>query len=238
MLDPNENNDPQPDNTPDNNGEQPPAPPESKPEPPAAPAEASESQVQEALKALKDIQERVGQGRPQPEAVSDATKIREQIKEQTGWTDEQIDFHQQSVSNAVSGVQEQVSWMQLERSHPDVAKYKEAMQKELADGYLPHQKANPQILEKVYYLAKGRAMESNPPSSRPAGQQPRVAPSYQGMRSGTDGESRPPETTLTDEQKAAAKFLRVPEEKYKRSLGLKNVETAETRKARQGKVYE
>lgn len=212
------------------------APPPSKPEggDAAAPATAvNESQVREALKALADIQQRWANQQTPASTQNDVEKIREQIKERTGWTDDQIDFHQQSMINAVAPLREQMSWMQLEKSHPDLSRYKDAMEKELADGYTPAQRSDPRILEKIYYLAKGRAMEQQPPSSRPAGQAPKPAPAYQGMGGGTDTGSRPSDSGLTAEQKEYARRLGVGEEAYKKSIGVKTVETAETRKARE-----
>lgn len=211
--------------TPETPAEETPAATEA-PETPAAPESkpATPDQVQEALAAIAAINQKLNR-EPTPDNADAVTKLREQIKDQMGWTDAQLDFHQNSVMNAVAPVQEELQWLRLEKSHADLPKYKEAMLKELSE-YSPAQRANPIILEKVYYLAKGRAMEQQPPTSRPAGSEtpkPKIAPSYGGMGSGTDPGARPAGSTLNDEQREYARRLGVPEDAYKRAMATKNV---------------
>ena len=231
MSDP---NNPNPDQAPEPSDAAPETPPTAGDptagDPPTPPAAASSADVQKALDALADIQQRMSQGKPPPSATAPTMEqIRENIKEQTGWTDAQLDFHQNSMVNAVAPLQEQISWMGLEKKFPDLPKYREAMDKELADGYSPAQKANPAILEKVYYLAKGKTMESRPtpPSHQPAPQNPgstrRMAPAYPGFSGGSDPSGRAPSTTLTEEQKVYARNLGISEERYKAAMATKKV---------------
>ncbi len=230
--DPNNPNDPQkpvegdpqpsPEVTPPAEGAPGGQPPDSKP----AAEPASTEQVQQALKALSDIQQRMIQQGTTPSGQDAADKYREQIKDQTGWTDAQIDFNQQSIANTVAPIQAELSWMKVEKAHPDLPKYKELIEKELADGYTDIAKANSIIIEKAYYLAKGRAMENQPPSSRPADNppKPRIAPGYPGFQQGMDGSGRPNETAINAEQHEYAKRLGVPDEAYLRASKTKNVQ--------------
>lgn len=125
-------------------------------------AEETPKESQEEI--LKDIRDHLSK----PAAVTPAATAaeltpqqrRDILKEQTGMTDAQLDFHEKSVAAAVvsqtAPLRERAAWSDLKDKvgaiEPDIA---EEMKKELSQ-YSPQMKGDPILVEKVYYMTVGR----------------------------------------------------------------------------------
>ena len=184
---------------------------------------------QEALKILQDIQknlnvnDRAATEAPKP-AQPTYEQIRQDIKERTGWTDAQVDFHLESLQNAQAVPMEKLTWMELEKRFPDLETYRADMNEELK-AYPAARRGDPVLLEKIYFMSKGRKMDQTPrqvPSSNgnpsPARStdvvQRRVAQPFPGSVPSQDTGNRAPSKTLSTEQKELARRMGVPEERY------------------------
>jgi hypothetical protein len=188
-----------------------------------------------ALQLLEKIQKTLSDRTPATASPAPATtqpsyqQVREKIKEETGWSDAQVDFHLRSVAEANAGTAEKVAWMELKDTFKDLDTYKADMQEELKS-YAPTQKADPVLLQKVYYMVKGRKMNTPPPTpaGRPVTPAPdgapprRIAQPYPGAVPPGGGDRRPGGQELTGEAKELARRMGVPEDRY--------VECSKTRK--------
>lgn len=206
----------------------PPAPPAGTPpagdppagDPPPAPP-AADPDSAEALRRLDEISRKLDQPRT-PATPSNPADEMERLKAETGLTEEQIRYQQQLLANAVAPVQEKMAWMDLQTRFPDLQKFKAEMDKELKDGYSPMQKANPVILEKVYYLVKGRTMSQTPTPQPPPPTRTRIA-GFPGSQPGGDSSNRGGAAVLTDEEKQYARVAGISEDQYRKAKGSKYV---------------
>lgn len=189
---------------------------------PAAPVEPS------PLDIVKDIQSKVDQmaSDKQPPIVNaqmTPQQMREAIKEKTGYTDEQVDFHFNSLAEAMAPMREQMSWMTLEKKFKDIPELKAEMEEELK-AYPATMRGDPVLMEKVYFMSKGKKM-SNQPTPQPTPQrqptpQPnvvsrRVANDYPGFSPSSDNSSGGGrQVQLSNEQRELSRRMGIKEEDY------------------------
>lgn len=205
--DPNQNPDPEQTPTPD-----PVTPPEPSP-----------------LDIVKDIQSKVDQMAADKAPVVNAQmtpqQMREAIKEKTGYTDEQVDFHFNSLAEAMAPMREQMSWMTLEKKFKDIPDLKSEMEEELK-AYPAAMRGDPVLMEKVYFMSKGKKMSNQPtpqptpqrqPTPQPSGNvvSRRVANDYPGFSPSTDGSAGGGrQVQLSNEQRELSRRMGIKEEDY------------------------
>jgi len=156
------------------------------------------------MDVLKDLQEKVNaiqkpaEEKPEPvKTVPSWVQERESEKKAMGFTEEQMQAHERSIARAQAPVTEQAAWSTLEKRQ-DLDKYRKEIQDELKI-YRPEAKTA-DLLEKIYFMVKGRHADSAPASSAPVKPRPgeRVAssrvsggPGYTGSEGGSSTEKEP-----------------------------------------------
>lgn len=153
----------------------------------------------------------------------------ESIAKERGWSKTQAAEH-------LALEQTRTAWDSVSSKHPDVDKYKDLMNKELST-YTPEMRRNPILIEKVYYMSKGVAMEKAAASKPAEERQPsgrRIAEPFPGRDSSQGGGDSSKDSKLSDEERRVAKFLRIDESSYEQSKGKKNLRDAVERKRDQG----
>lgn len=208
-----------PENNPTSDPNQNPDPEQNATSDPVAPVEPS------PLDIVKDIQSKVDQMAADKAPVVNAQmtpqQMREAIKEKTGYTDEQVDF----LAEAMAPMREQMSWMTLEKKFKDIPDLKADMEEELK-AYPAATRADPVLMEKVYFMSKGRKMSSQPtpqptpqrqPTPQPSGNvvSRRVANDYPGFSTSTDGSTGGGrQVQLSNEQRELSRRMGIKEEDY------------------------
>ena len=212
-----------PENNPTSDPNQNPDPEQNATSDPVAPVEPS------PLDIVKDIQSKVDQMAADKAPVVNAQmtpqQMREAIKEKTGYTDEQVDFHFNSLAEAMAPMREQMSWMTLEKKFKDIPDLKTEMEEELK-AYPAAMRGDPVLMEKVYFMSKGRKMSSQPTSQPTPQRQPtpqpsgnivsrRVANDYPGFSPSTDGSAGGGrQVQLSNEQRELSRRMGIKEEDY------------------------
>lgn len=180
----------------------------------------------EALKIAKELQEKLGKSEesaPEPIDIDPATLInspdfKAKAKEATGMTDQQIDFVIKTVGVATAGANETAAVAQVKANHPgDFSKFEKAIKEELK-GYPPDKRGNAAIIEKLYYVEKGKEAEKG--GSKGGNQRPPVrtnsGPTGSGLERGSRGDNG--SEALDDEERFVA-----------RKMGIKDVDYAKAK---------
>ncbi len=206
--------------------EKPPEAPEGEeaPETVEAPPPEAEDPAVQALKILKDMQATPEKPKAAPAPAQPTyAEYREKIKAETGYTDAQVDFHLNSIANTVGPMQKQLTEMQLKDKFPDFKDMKGDIDEELKS-YPPSMHGDPVLLEKIYWMSKGKKMATSPPTPRtpnpppaPASSGRRIAQSYSGFDSGVDSTGGSKPAALQGQEKELARRMGVPEDKWAKS---------------------
>lgn len=204
------------------------------PEPNTAPAEPS------PLEILKDIQSKIND-KPvasNPPANPSPMQVREAIKEKMGYTDDQVDFYLSSLNHATAPMREELAWMKMEKKFSDISNVKSEMEEELK-AYPVEMRGDPVLLEKVYFMSKGKKMTNNPPpppSNQNHQRTPpnvvsrRVANDYPGFNPSSDNSnSGGRQVNLTNEQRELSRRMGIKEEDYIEHMDRKPVRDFLTR---------
>ena len=194
---------------------------------------------------VKDIQAKVDQmaSDKQPPIVNaqmTPQQMRDAIKEKTGYTDEQVDFHFNSLAEAMAPMREQMSWMTMEKKFSDISALRADMEEELK-AYPAPMRGDPVLMEKVYFMSKGKKMSNQPtpqptpqrqPAPQPGGNvvSRRVANDYPGFSPSSDnsaGGGR--QVQLSNEQRELSRRMGIKEEDYIEHMDRKPVRDFLTR---------
>ena len=174
-----------------------------------------------------------GDTRSLDELIKDP-KIRESIKSVRGWNDSQLDAAYQ-----MAPMQEEMARLKTEKKYPDFEKYKDVIDQELLGVAIFDR--TPQLMEKLYFMAKGKQAIENPrrdePAKKPGVVGERIHAPYPPSSSGSGGDGgggKP--STLTEEEKQYAAFLGVPEDRYEASK--KGYDPADKRRIRPAPRYQ
>jgi hypothetical protein len=147
---------------------------------------------------------------------------REESRKKLGFTEEQMRAHEELIDRKQAPVIENLGWNQLEK-HKDLDKYKKEIEAELS--IYPASARTPAIMEKVYFMVKGKHAESQPapdPKATPRNPTTRVSsgPGYSGSDPGLPAGGTQEEGTeenLDDREKFVASKLGVTEKDYAKS---------------------
>lgn len=195
--------------------------------PEVPPTEATETPsadpAAEALRILQEMQQVTPKTTEVPKHVPSYADVREKIKEETGWTDAQVDFHLRSVSAAAAPAKKAEVFTDLEEKFSDFKDLKKSINKEL-ESYPPESHADPVLLEKIYWMERGKKMSTPPTTTKPAApkaseERPRIAPGYNGFESGSDtgGGGGSGAAALVGEEKELARRMGISEDKWNKS---------------------
>lgn len=177
---------------------------------------------------------------PDPQAAYAAR--REEVKKKMGWTEEQMQFHEQEKMAAVAPVAQEIAFMKVERTHKDFDQLRKPFMEEVSKYQKAGRVIDSDLAEQIFFMIKGREIEAGryqltPPSSQPApvppqGRSPssaapvgaagrmvrRIAAGYSGSEpslSGGKGEGQE-EVELSDREKTYARVLNVDAKDYKK----------------------
>ncbi len=210
-----------------------------------APAPAAASMPpptsEQTVQILKEINQKLSAPAPSGAPALTREEIRERIKEQTGMTDAQLDFHESSiqtiVSSAVAPLQEKVAWSELKE---EVGKIDPAVQAEMMkelSQYPARMRGDKILLEKIYDMTLGRMARSKGGNLKPSVTKPedtvidrKIVSEHQPSSTGLSGGSGPSKTKLSEEEKAVARKMRMSEEDYQKFKSNEAIESYSTKK--------
>ena len=173
------------------------------------------------VKVLEDIKAGMAP-KDTPEPVSSgpsAQDIREETRKQLGFTEEQMRAHEGMIRRSQAPLVESAGWARLEKK-TDIDSLKKDIEEELK--IYPPENRTPDIMEKVYYMVRGKKADSQPaaaPKKKEEGGSSRVvytrARPYTGSEEGVAGagDSGVGEE-LTEQEKHIADRLGVPHDRY------------------------
>lgn len=150
------------------------------------------------MDVLKEIQEKVDKlpkGDEKPEVTTPSAPTyadrRVELQKSLGYTDQQMAAHEEMIMRANAPVIERTAWSHIEK-RPDIETYRKEIEAELA--IYPQERRTPDILEKVYYMVRGKHADSKPAAPAAKGgsrEDVRVSrgPGYTGAEPGLAGGS-------------------------------------------------
>jgi hypothetical protein len=185
----------------------------------------------EALRIAKEIEDKLNNPPPpkeEPEPdVDPATLInspdfKTKAKETTGMTDAQVDFVIKTANVASANANETAAIAEVRSRHPDFAKHEAAIKAELKQ-YPLDKRGNQAIVEKLYYVEKGKDAEKNPGRSDNGGRMSLrgSGPTGQGLDNGGRGKSG--SESLDDEERYVARKMGIKEIDYAKAKTTKLV---------------
>ena len=171
------------------------------------------------MDVLKEIQEKVDKlpkDGVKPEAAVPAAPNyadrRAELQKSLGYTDQQMAAHEEMIMRANAPVIERTAWSHIEK-RPDIETYRKEIEAELA--IYPQERRTPDILEKVYYMVRGKHADAKPAAPAKGGSREDVrvsrGPGYTGaepgLTSGSDEKGSEGEE-LDDKEKYVVSKLR------------------------------
>ena len=143
---------------------------------------------------------------------------RAELQKKLGFNDDQMQAHEQSIREAAAPAIESQAWARLEKKS-DIEVLRKDIEAEVAA--YPMERRTPELLEKIYYYARGKHAESKPKEEPKKGPvvQTRVSggPGYDGSNPGMSGgreEASEVSEELDDREKFVAQKLGVTEKDY------------------------
>lgn len=170
-----------------------------------------EAKAAEALKIAKELEDKVKASKPVEEEVPEidpadilhSPEFRAKAKEATGMTDAQIDFVVKTAAAASASSNSSTAIEKVAAAHPgDFDRYRAAIEKEL-QRYPAEKRGNKEIIEKLYYVEKGKDAEKNNGRSNRPTIRGSSGPTGTGLN-GSDG--RGGNDLSDDEHKIAQKY--------------------------------
>jgi len=179
------------------------------------------------MDVLKDLQTKVADlnkpkdEEPKATTVPNWQQEREAERKALGFTEEQMQAHERTIARAQAPVIERTAWSALEKRQ-DLDKYRKEIEAEVA--IYPQERRTPEILEKIYFMVKGRHADSAPapkveekkPADRVASSRVSGGPGYSGTEGGSSAEKETPDKSeeLDDMERMTAKKLGVDEKRF------------------------
>lgn len=181
---------------------------------------------EEITKVLEDLREAADKiNKPEDEKPAATTPTyadqREADRKALGFTEEQMQAHERGIARAQAPVIESTAWAKLEK-RPDIDMFRKEIETELS--IYPQERRTPDLVEKVYYMVKGRRADSKPVADPKKGAPDvRVSrgPGYTGADPGLTGKGADDQgaddNVLDDREKFVAEKLGVTEADYAKS---------------------
>jgi hypothetical protein len=175
-----------------------------------------EGQAAEALRIAKELEDKLNKAPDVTPPVPNSKDYRDRVKAETGMTDAQIDFMENTARAASAGANEAAAMATVKSKHPgDFDKFEKDIREELAS-YDIARRTDPNLVEKVYHMVKGKAMDKNP--KNPAPPIRGGNPADTGLDNG--GGSGGPEA-LDDQERYVARKMGLSEKEYAQAKGTK-----------------
>jgi hypothetical protein len=182
----------------------------------------------EALRIAKELEEKLK--KPITEEPVDQTDIdpaellndpnfKAKAKETTGMTDAQVEFTIRTAQAAASAGNAKAALAEVKLRHPDFAKHEKAIMLELKN-YPSDKRGNATIIEKLYYVERGKEYEKNNGTKPAVGGMPIRGGNPTGQGLDNDG-GRGGNGSLTEEERYVAKRMNISEKDYTKSKGTK-----------------
>lgn len=181
----------------------------------------------EVTKVLEDIKAQLGKTvdeKPETPAAKTPTyaDTRADLQKRLGFTDEQMSAHEEMILKAQAPIIENAGWQKLDKKS-DIETYRKELQDELA--IYPPERRTPEIMEKLYFMLKGRRAESKPadkPAANSGEPKTRISggPGYNGSDpslGGREGATEDEDDKLSETETFVARKLGVPEKEYARA---------------------
>lgn len=183
----------------------------------------------EALRIAKELEEKLTKKDPEPEPepepdidpgeLINTPDFKAKAKEVTGMTDAQVDFTIKTAQAAAAAGNSKAALAEVKLRHPDFVKYEKAIAAELKR-YPPDKRGNTTIIEKLYYVERGKEAEKNMGKQPTNGNRQPIrgsGPTGNGLDSG----SRNSDGTLDDEERYVARKMGISEKDYAKSKATK-----------------
>jgi hypothetical protein len=173
-----------------------------------------EAQAAEALRIAKELEDKLNRSPESNGSTLDpnSPEFREKLKTETGMTDKQIDFVQSTAIAASANANASAALAELKSKHPDFEKFEKSFMEELKNYPLVKQ-GDVKLLEKIYYMEKGKAGPVVTPRNPAA---PLRGGGFDtGLGSNDNGGGGP--ETLTDQERYVARRMNVSEKDYARA---------------------
>jgi hypothetical protein len=149
---------------------------------------------------------------------------RAEIQKKMGYTDEQMSAHEEMIMRSQAPLIENTGWTRLEKK-PDIENYRKEIEAELA--IYPQERRTPDVMEKIYFMVRGKKLDSKPPEKKPESGTRVVdskvsrGPGYSGAEPGLSGsggaDDSKGEEELSDVEKFVAAKLGVSDKDYQTS---------------------
>lgn len=185
------------------------------------------------MDVLKDLQEKVskipkGDEKPIEErkapTVPTYADQRASLQKRMGFTDDQMAAYEESQNRIQAPIIAQTGWSHIEK-RSDIDKYRKEIEDEIRTGGYPKERQTPDVMEKIYFMVKGRHADSAPAEERRAAPKPgeRVAssrvsggPGYSGSEGGssTEKEATDKSEDLTEQEATVSKKLGVDPKRF------------------------
>lgn len=184
----------------------------------------------EALRIAKELEEKlVKKEEPASEIDVDPAELlnspdfKAKAKEATGMTDAQVEFTIKTAQAAASAGNAKAAMAEVKLRHPDFNKHEKAIEAELKN-YPSDKRGNATIIEKLYYVERGKEAEKNGGRKPVAGGGMPIRGGGSPTGSGFENDgNRGGDGALTDEERYVAKRMNISEKDYAKSKGTKLV---------------
>lgn len=178
------------------------------------------------MDVLNDLQKKVEElkkpveEKPAAPTVPTRAEQRADLQKRLGFNDDQMAAYEQDQASRQAPLVEQTAWANLSKRQ-DLDKYRKEIEEELSH-YRPESKT-PEILEKVYFMVKGRHADSAPtpaaspkPGERVASSRVSGGPGYSGTEGGASSDPKPADKSdeLNEAEAIAANKLGVDHKRF------------------------
>jgi hypothetical protein len=185
--------------------------------------EVIKDKAEEALRIAKELEEKMKpapvEEEPEidPATLINSPDFKAKAKEATGMTDAQVDFVIRTASVAAAAGNEKAALAEVKIRHPDFQKFEASITAELKS-YPADKRGNAAIIEKLYYVEKGKEAEKNPGRITVPSRQPirGSGPTGQGLDNGSHEKTGGVES-LDDEERFVARKMGLTAAQYAKS---------------------
>lgn len=187
-----------------------------------------ESKAAEALKIAKELEDKVRASKPVEEEVPDvdpadllhSPEFRAKAKEATGMTDAQIDFVVKTAAAASANSNSSTAIEKVAAAHPaDFGRYRTAIEKELQK-YPAEKRGNKEIIEKLYYVEKGKDSEKNNGRNNSRSNIRSNGPTNTGLNNDDNNHT----SELSDDERRVARKYGMSDKEYQDVKGEKQID--------------
>lgn len=178
-------------------------------------------EITKVLEDLRSAADKLNKPAEEPRTMPPMPDRRAALQKSLGYSDEQMAAHEEMIMRAQAPVIENTAWTRLEKK-PDLENYRKEIEAELA--IYPQERRTPDLMEKIYFMVRGKHADSKPAGAAPKGDAHRSrvssGPGYSGADPGLSaggGSGGPADDELDDREKFVADKLGVGYKEYAQS---------------------